>query len=499
MTEYKSRGTNGLVMEEPLLIENSREGRSSYCLPKLDVPAPAPLEGSLAKEKAGVEGLPQLSEVEIVRHYFRLSQWNYNLDGGFYPLGSCTMKHNPKVNEKVARNGKLVNTHPLDPHSATQGNLRLVAELENALAEISGMDAVTVWPAAGAHGELTGIMIIRAYHIDKGKRRHKIIIPDTAHGTNPASSALAGFEVVGVKTGPDGYLLPETVAEIMDEDTAAIMITNPNTLGIFEAKIKEVAEIVHAKGGLVYMDGANLNALMGYVRPGDIGVDVMHFNLHKTFSTPHGGGGPGSGPVGVKSHLAAFLPTPIVKNEGGKFVVHYHAEKSIGRVRGAFGNFGIMLRAYAYITELGGAGLKASTEMAVLNANYIWNRLKGHYHLAYTGRPLHECVFSDKTQKDENDISNLDIVKRLIDKGYHPPTMSFPLIVHGALMIEPTETESKQEIDDFCDAMIQIAQEAKENAQTLKDSPKTAFRRRLDDVKAARKPVLTWFDLAENG
>ncbi len=484
------KGTNGLVMEEPLLIELSRSGARSFSLPKLDVPPPNEIPNELLRQTDN--GLPEVSEPELVRHYFRMSQWNYNVESGVYPLGSCTMKHNPKINETLSRMPELTNTHPYDPEELVQGNLKLMKDLEDALCAISGMDAVSLWPAAGAHGELTGIMIIRAYHIANGNKRHKIIIPDSAHGTNPATSALAGFKVIEVKTGNDGYLDPATVAEIMDEDTAGIMITNPNTLGIFEREIKEIARIVHEKGGLVYMDGANLNALMGYVRPGDIGIDVMHFNLHKTFSTPHGGGGPGAGPVGVKKELERFLPVPrIVKNSEFEYTLSYSEPDSIGRMRSFVGNFGIFIRALAYILENGADGLKQVTETAVLNANYVWEKLKSYYHLPYSIRPLHESVFSDKYQQEDG-LSNVDVVKRLIDKGYHPPTMSFPLIVHGALMIEPTETESKAELDEFCEAMIEIAKEAKETPEVLKQAPKLPFRGRLDETLAARKPKLTW-------
>ena len=484
-------------MEEPLLNERSHKGRKSCCLPKLGFDAPELSEfGDLVRDETA--GLPELSEVDIVRHYFRLSQWNYNLDSGLYPLGSCTMKHNPKVNEKVARLAGFTATHPYDPEPLVQGNLELLYRLEQALKAASGFEAITLQPAAGAHGELTAIMMVRAYHIAQGKPRHKVIIPDSAHGTNPATCALAGFSVVEIKTGPEGYLTPEVIAEVMDEDIAAVMITNPNTLGVYERHIAEIADIVHEKGGLLYMDGANFNAQMGYVRPGDIGVDAMHFNLHKTFSTPHGGGGPGSGPVGVGQRLVPFLPTPRVMKDDEGYRLQYDLPQSIGPMRSFFGNYGVMVRAMAYMLELGGDGLKATTDMAVLNANYIRSRLEPFYKLPYATDTLHECVFSDALQK-EYGISNVDLSKRLIDYGFHPPTMSFPLIVHGALMIEPTETESKEELDAFCEAFIAMAREAQENPEILHNAPHKAFRRRLDETAAARKPILTWKMLEDEG
>jgi len=496
MSMNKTPGTTGLVMEEPLLVERSHSGRKSCCLPKLDIEAPDLSEfGDLVRDET--EGLPELSEVDLVRHYFRLSQWNYNVESGVYPLGSCTMKHNPKVNEKVCRFAGFTATHPYDPEALVQGNLELLYRLEEALKAVSGFEAITLQPAAGAHGELTAAMMIRAYHVAQGKPRHKVLIPDSAHGTNPATSALAGFSVVEIKTGPEGFLTAEAVADVMDEDTAAVMLTNPNTLGIYEQHIAEIAKIVHDKGGLLYMDGANFNAQMGYMRPGDIDVDAMHFNLHKTFSTPHGGGGPGSGPVGVGKRLVAHLPTPRVVKEGETYRLNYDIPESIGPMRSFYGNFGVNVRALAYMLELGHDGLKAATEMAVLNANYIRARLQDHYKLPYATDTLHECVFSDALQK-EHGISNVDISKRLIDFGFHPPTMSFPLIVHGALMIEPTETESKEELDAFCDAFVTMAKEAKENPEIMHSAPHNSFRRRLDETTAARKPVLTWKMLQED-
>ncbi len=461
-----------MFKEEKTVFEQSVAGRIGFSLPSSEVSRAAPLPENLAR-KSPAE-LPELSEADVVRHYTRLSSLNYNKDAGFYPLGSCTMKYNPKVADATSALDGFINTHPYQPIGTVNGNIQIMMELEQMLAEISGMDAVTLQPAAGAHGELTGMLVIRAYHTANGNPRKKVIIPDSAHGTNPASTAICKYDVVEVKSNEDGILTPEAVSAVMDEDVAAIMITNPNTLGIFEKHIKEIADIVHSKGGLVYMDGANLNALMGISKPGDFGVDVMHFNLHKTFATPHGGGGPGAGPIGVKNILKPFLP-------GG--------EKSIGRVKAFYGNFGVLVRAYTYIREMGAAGLKRATEMAVLNSAYIRERLKGHYHLPYSGSSLHECVFSDKLQ-NENGVKTLDIAKRLMDYGFHPPTVYFPLIVHGAIMIEPTETESKSECDSFCDAMIKIAEESKTDPEKVKTAPHTTYRKRIDEVRAVKNPCL---------
>ncbi|MBI5683348.1 MAG: aminomethyl-transferring glycine dehydrogenase subunit GcvPB, partial [Deltaproteobacteria bacterium] len=377
--------------------------------------------------------------------------------------------------------------HPYEPPELIQGSLQLMYELEGFLKEISGMDAVTLQPAAGAHGELCGMLMIAAYFNAKGEPRKKVIIPDTAHGTNPASSNLAGFTVVTVKEGK-GVISPDTIASVMDKDTAAIMLTNPNTLGLFETNIQEIADIVHSKGGIVYCDGANLNAIMGIIKPGDMGIDVIQFNLHKTFSTPHGGGGPGSGPVGVKKFLEPYLPVPRIIKKGKRFNLDFNHEQSIGRLKAFYGNFSIMVRAYSYIKTMGAEGLKKASEMAVLNANYVKERLKQYYHLPFDQTCMHECVFSDKVQS-QNGITTLDIAKRLIDYGFHPPTIYFPLVVHGALMIEPTETEGRETIDRFIDAMIAIT---KESPDVVKNAPHSAVIKRLDEVAAAKKPVLRW-------
>lgn len=480
-------GTSGLSLNEKLIFEHSDPGRVGYSLPALDVP-PASLPPELLREE--VAGFPELSEVDVVRHFTRLSTWNYGVDSGFYPLGSCTMKYNPKVNEAAARLPGFGRLHPAAPQHLAQGALALMHALQEALAEISGFPAVTLQPAAGAHGELAGMLVIRAWHEARGRARTKVLIPDTAHGTNPATAALCGYDVVPVASGSGGILSAAAVAERMDEDVAALMITNPNTLGLFESEIREICDAVHAKGGLVYCDGANLNALLGIARPGDMGIDVMHFNLHKTFSTPHGGGGPGAGPVGVTEQLAPFLPIPVVVREGEGYRLDFDRPQSVGRLKSFYGNFGIMLRAWAYIRTMGGEGLKRASEMAVLNANYIRARLEGTYHLPHPQRSMHEVVFSDRDLK--GDCHTLEVAKRLIDYGYHPPTVYFPLVVKGAIMIEPTETESMEILDEFCDAMIAIAKEAEENPDKLREAPRLTRVRRLDETAAARKPKLKW-------
>ena len=483
----KSLGTQGLVLNEKLLFEHSDPGRKGYSLPRLDVPE-ASLPPELVREE--VPGFPELSEVDVVRHFTRLSTWNYGVDSGFYPLGSCTMKYNPKVNEVAARLSGFAAAHPYAPEHLCQGNLELIYRLQEALGEIAGFPAVTLQPAAGAHGELTGMLIIRAWHEAQGSRRRKVLIPDTAHGTNPASAALCGYEVVPVTS--DGVLSAEAVAAAMNDEVAALMVTNPNTLGLFETQIREICNIVHEGGGLVYCDGANLNALLGIARPGDMGIDVMHFNLHKTFSTPHGGGGPGSGPVGVAEHLAPFLPVPVVVREAERYRLDAERPQSIGKVKAFFGNFGVMVRAWAYIRTLGAEGLRRASEMAVLNANYVRARLEGSYHLPYVQRSLHEVVFSDRDLP--GDCHTLDVAKRLIDYGYHPPTIYFPLVVKGAIMIEPTETESKEVLDEFCDAMQAIAREAAQQPELLHQAPQKTRVRRLDETAAARRPRLRWQD-----
>jgi len=487
-----SRATQGLSYNEPLLFERHVGAHGGASLPPAQVPAAEPASEIPEEYLRGpIEGMPCLYEPVVVRHFVRLSQQNYGVDTGLYPLGSCTMKYNPKVSEAAARLPGFAGVHPLLREEKAQGALELMWRLERALAEISGFEAVTLQPAAGAQGELCGLMMIRAAHVARGKPRHKVLVPDSAHGTNPASRALNGFSVVQLKSGPGGFLEPAAVAAAMDEDVAAIMLTNPNTLGVFERHIGEIARIVHEKGGFVYGDGANMNALLGRARPGDMGVDVMQFNLHKTFATPHGGGGPGSGPVGVAKDLVPFLPVPVVVKEGERYRLEFDRPQSIGRLRTFWGNFGIMVRAYAYIRELGPEGLKRTSELAVLNANYVRAQLKDDFALPYETPCLHEVVFSDRKQK-ETGVTTMDIAKRLIDHGYHPPTIYFPLIVSGALMFEPTETESKEAVDGFVAAMKAIAEEAQQSPEEVKAAPTRAFRERLDEVKAARKPVLRW-------
>jgi glycine dehydrogenase subunit 2 len=485
---------SGLIQDEPLIFEQGAEGRKGYSLPQWDVEEvevknfiPSHL---LRKE---LEGFPQLSEVDVVRHFTRLSQWNYGVDSGPYPLGSCTMKYNPKVNEEIARMSGFALLHPYTPDEVSQGILKLMYELQTFLAEITGMDHVTLQPAAGAQGELTGMMMIKACLQARGGKRRKVLVPDTAHGTNCSTSAIASYQMVEIKSNEKGVIPPEEVSEQMDEEVAAIMVTNPNTLGLFEENLKEIAEIVHRKGGFVYCDGANLNALMGIVKLGDLGVDVVHLNLHKTFSTPHGGGGPGSGPVAVKKELSPYLPIPVIEKDGETYWLNHDRPHSIGRVKAFYGNFGVLVKAYAYILSMGPEGLKKASEMAVLNSNYLMKRLKGCYYLPYDRPCMHECVFTDRFQERYH-VSTLDIAKRLIDYGFHPPTIYFPLVVKGALMMEPTETESKESLDRFIETMIAIAKEAEENPDLLRQAPQKVKVRRLDEVMAARKPKLRWKD-----
>jgi glycine dehydrogenase subunit 2 len=494
--EDVGNATRGFSYEEPLLFERSCPGRVGFSLPASDVPDVEPsdhLPPELLRD--AISGLPELSEVDVVRHFTRLSTWNAAVDLGLYPLGSCTMKYNPKVNERIARLPGFANAHPMQPASLQQGFLELCFELERQLACVTGMDRVTLQPAAGAQGELAGVMMIRAYHEHRGERRTRVLVPDSAHGTNPASAALNGYEVVSLPSGEDGLLHPEPVAAAMSEDVAALMITNPSTLGLFEEHIARIAEIVHAKGGLVYGDGANLNALLGIAKPGELGIDLMHLNLHKTFSTPHGGGGPGAGPVGVKEPLAPFLPTPVVRRReeslGGGFALDLDLPHSIGRLHANFGNVGMLVRAFAYLRSLGPDGLRRCAEMAVLNANYLLARLRGVYALPFDRRVMHECVLSDRNLADVG-VTTLDVAKRLIDYGYHPPTVYFPLIVHGAIMIEPTESESLEGLDRFADAMLAIASEAREDPELVRSAPHHTRRSRLDETRAARQPILRW-------
>ena len=482
----KSFGTTGLILDEPLLWEKGAKGRTGFSVPRQEVEASA-LDDELVGDGPD---FPDLSEVDVIRHYTRLSQWNFGVDTGMYPLGSCTMKYNPKTNERQAALPGFAGAHPLLPAELSQGVLKILFELKCYLAEITGLPAVTLQPSAGSQGELTGMMVFHRHHQSKGAPRSKIIIPDSAHGTNPASAALCGFKTTPVKSNENGVLSPEAVAAVMDEETAGIMITNPNTLGLFEENIMEITEIVHSKGGLVYGDGANMNAIMGMVNLKDIGVDVLHLNLHKTFSTPHGGGGPGSGPICVTEELERFLPVPRVVEKDGRFELSENFPESVGKLHAFYGNVGILIRAYSYIRSLGGENLKRATQLAVLNANYIKEKLKGTYHLAYDRPCMHECVFSDKNQT-ANKVTTLDIAKRLMEYGFHPPTIYFPLIVKGAIMVEPTETECKEDIDNFIDAMKAIAEEAQNSPELLLEAPSITKVGRLDEIGAARNPCLT--------
>ena len=548
MNEIDISNTTGKVRPHPtqneaLVFEKSSPGKRAYKLPPLDVPSVdvKALLGPAAREVPGL--LPELSEIEIIRHFTRLSTWNYAIDLGMYPLGSCTMKYNPRVNELVARVEGLAEAHPYRPDSLAQGSLEVIDLLQRCLIEITGMDAITLQPAAGAHGEFTGILLVRAWHQSQGNPRRKILIPDSAHGTNPATAAICGYTVENLKSNVEGGIDLEALAAQVDEETAALMLTNPSTIGVFESQIHKIADILHAKGALLYMDGANMNALVGKARPGDFGVDVMHLNLHKTFSTPHGGGGPGSGPVACKAFLEPFLPTPVLvrdvpKNpptaetwetvnddpatagspplfrapffdpasgeragDAAPLSTHipqdaqlhwdYNRPQSVGRVRAFYGNTGMFIRALAYILANGPDGLRQTTEDAVLNANYIRAKLEDLYDLPYKTASMHEVVFSDKRQAALG-VKTGDIAKRLIDYGFHPYTVSFPMIVHGALMIEPTESESLEELDLFIDAMRAIAKEVEENPEIVRSAPHSTRVSRLDEVQAARKPILRW-------
>jgi glycine dehydrogenase subunit 2 len=481
-----------ISQNESLLFEISSPGKKGYQLPELDVPMldPAAALGS-GNSRGEIEDFPEVSEVEVIRHFTRLSTWNYAIDLGLYPLGSCTMKYNPRINEVVARTEGLAWAHPYQPESLSQGAMEIMAELERCLAVITGMDAVTLQPAAGAHGEMTGTLLIRALLTSRGNPRKKILVPDSAHGTNPATAAMTGYAVENIKSNEQGMLDVEALARAMNEDVAALMVTNPNTVGVFEEYIHKIAAIMHDKGALVYMDGANMNALVGIARPGDFGIDVMHLNLHKTFSTPHGGGGPGAGAVAIKKELEPFLPTPRLRRENNQWHWDYDRPRSIGRVRSFYGNFGVLVRALAYIMAHGGEGLKKATMDAVLNANYIRKLIEPYYKIAYQAPSMHECVFGDDYQSKKG-VRTGDIAKRLIDYGFHPYTVSFPLIVHGALMIEPTETEPKQELDLFADAMISIAREIEENPEIVLKAPHRTRTPRVDEVTAARRPILRW-------
>ncbi len=480
-------------MTEPMIFDISSPGRKAVFLPELDVPAAELPEGLLRKDLP----LPEVSEVDLMRHYVHLSQLNHAVDTGFYPLGSCTMKYNPKVNEEAAKLPGFTRTHPYQDHCAVQGNLRLMYELQEFLKEIGGFAGVSLQPAAGAHGEFTGILMMRAYHEERGDtKRTKVLIPDSAHGTNPASSAMSGYQVVEIKSDQRGNVDLEALRSHCDDTVVGLMLTNPNTLGLFEEHILEVSEVVHHCGGLMFGDGANMNSILGIARPGELGIDVMMFNLHKTFSTPHGGGGPGAGPVGASERLAKYLPGPIAVESPISNLQYptYHLEMpeaSIGRVKAFYGNFGVFIKAYTYIRMLGAEGLRQVSEDAVLAANYLLARLKKVYPLPYDRTCMHEFVLSGRLPQAP-DIHTLDIAKRLMDFGFHPPTIYFPLIVPEALMIEPTETESKETLDAFVEAMLNIAEEAQENPDLLHRAPHTTPITRLDEVRAARQPVLRW-------
>ena len=477
----------------PLIFESSVPGRVGYSLPQCDVPE-LDVESLLPRNQLRVQepALPQVSEGDVMRHYLRLSSLNHSVDNGFYPLGSCTMKYNPKVNEAAARLPGFARLHPLVPEVFAQGALALMYNLEQYLAEITGMDAVTLQPVAGAHGEYTGLKLISAFHKARGDHQRKIVlVPDSAHGTNPASAAMVGMKIVEVSSDCQGGVSLDDLRAKVDDRVAALMLTNPNTLGLFDTNIVEIAEIVHQAGGLLYYDGANANAILGKVRPGDTGFDVVHLNLHKTFSTPHGGGGPGSGPVGVKARLIPYLPLPRVVKGEDRFRLDYNLPDSIGKVQGFYGNFGVNVKAYAYIRMLGGQGLTRVSEDAILTANYIQAKLKEEYHLEYDRLCMHEFVLSGKLQKAMG-VSTLDIAKRLLDFGVHPPTIYFPLIIEEAIMIEPTETEGKETLDFFIEAMLQIAKEAREEPEKVTQAPHTTPVTRLDEVGAARNPILRW-------
>lgn len=483
-------------MTEPLLFEISRPGRCAASVQAPDVPK-AKLPAEFLRDDLP---LPEVSELDLVRHYVRLSHLNHAVDTGFYPLGSCTMKYNPKVNEVVARLEGFTAVHPYQPTGTVQGCLYVMYALQEILKAISGFAAVSLQPAAGAHGEFAGMLMVRAYHRDRGDlARTKVLVPDSAHGTNPASTAMCGFEVVEIRSDARGNVDLEDLKAHCDEHVAGMMLTNPNTLGLFDEHILEIADIVHGCGGLLYGDGANLNAIVGVVRPADLGFDIMHFNLHKTFSTPHGGGGPGAGPVGVTQALADFLPGPVVEveesdrefAEGDLRLCAFMPPKSIGRLKAFYGNFGVLVRALVYILHLGDEGLRQVAEHAVLNANYLRVRLQDTYPLPYKRTCMHEFVLSGNLPGAEG-VHTIDIAKRLMDFGFHPPTIYFPLIVPEALMIEPTETESLETLDAFADAMLQIAEEARTRPELLHEAPHSAPLRRLDDVRAAREPKLRW-------
>jgi len=488
----KYSATSGIQHEEPLLFEHAHATTESIHLPGVAGEIPAALKAFARKAPANIPGL---SEPEAVRHFVRLSQWNHSIETGFYPLGSCTMKYNPRINEQVVRLPGLAHVHPDQPVDSVQGVLALLYELQTWLGEISGLPYVTLQPAAGAHGELTGMMMIRAYHDSRNDvKRRKVLVPDSAHGTNPKSAVLAGMHTVEIKSSAKGRIDLDVLKANLDDETAALMLTNPNTTGMFESDIAEICRLVHEAGGLVYGDGANLNALVGVARPGDMGIDCLHINVHKTFSTPHGGGGPGAGPVAVNDTLKPFLPVPHIERDDDSYNIVKTNEQSIGPVFGSIGQTGVLLRAAAYIAAFGREHLHKIAEDAVLNANYVRVRLSDAYHVPFPGLCKHECLLTDKIQ-NRHGIKTLDIAKRLIDLGFHPMTIYFPLIVHGAMLIEPTETESKNTLDVFCDAMLEIAEQCEAgDTNAIHAAPVMPIRRRLDETQAARKPVLVWQD-----
>ena len=476
-----------------LIFELSRPSRRAFSLPETEIPQKSSAELFNRRSLRKIDArLPEVSELDVVRHFTELSNRNFGVDTGFYPLGSCTMKYNPKINEKVASFEGFTDLHPHQPAESVQGALELMYNLEKYLAEITGMDYISLQPSAGAQGEMTGLMVIKAYHDERGdKARTKIMIPDSAHGTNPASAAVAGFDIVHLKSNKNGLVDVDELRHLSGKDTAGLMLTNPNTLGLFEKDIIEIAKIIHSCGGLLYYDGANANAILGQIRPGDMGFDVVHLNLHKTFATPHGGGGPGAGPIGVKKKLHAFLPVPWIEKRGSKYNFNYEKTHSIGKVKSLYGNFLVLVRAYAYIRTMGKEGLKQVSENAVLNANYMLSRLKDTYEVPFGDRCMHEFVISGEKQKKMG-ANTLSIAKRLLDYGYHPPTIYFPLVVKEAMMIEPTETESKETLDDFVDVLLKINDEIEENPEMVNTAPHTTIVRHLDEVHAARNPVLKY-------
>lgn len=488
--------------EEPVLFEKSKPGRIGYSLPACPVPEADPMKAwpaSLCRSE--VEDFPEVSENEVVRHFVRLSQKNYCIDTGFYPLGSCTMKYNPKINEEMARLPELASLHPFWPEKFTQSALAIQYRVQELLTVLTGLEAFTLQPNAGAHGEFVGMKVMKAYHDQKAKsgapQKTKVIVPDSAHGTNPATCSMVGYEIISVPTGPNGIVELEEIQKVIGPEVAGIMMTNPNTCGLFEKNIFEIAKLIHSVDGLFYMDGANFNAIVGITRPADLGVDIMHINLHKTFSTPHGGGGPGSGPVGVRKDLGKFLPTPIVEKVDNAYRLNFDLPLSIGRVGGYYGNFSIHIRALAYLLSLGSIPqtgetyLKKMSMAAVLNANYIRHRLRPYFKIPYDTTCMHEVILSDELQEAKG-IKTLNIAKRLIDYGYHPMTVYFPLIVHGAMMIEPTESETKETLDQFCNVMIEIARECVETPELVLQAPTRANREKVDELRAQKQPRLRW-------